>query len=174
MAQHIPTMIPMQILADIDNSRNPMQLTRERLERAATENQFMNGKIAAIDVSRQLGDRVHSIDQSSSLSHIANISTKRWPKTFQSWRLISKHKQRKKSRTVWRLQQNPPTAPREMDLCCEGIGRRYSILCEALYTLLPRLRAILIPHPVGLCSTRQWRSCCTCFVINNGMVVNRT
>ena len=28
-----------------------MQLTRERLERAATENQFMNGKIAAMDVS---------------------------------------------------------------------------------------------------------------------------
>jgi mediator of RNA polymerase II transcription subunit 10 len=41
----------MQVLADIDNARNPMQLTRERLERAATENQFMNGKIAAIDVS---------------------------------------------------------------------------------------------------------------------------
>ena len=28
-----------------------MQLTKERLERTATENQFMNGKIAAIDVS---------------------------------------------------------------------------------------------------------------------------
>ncbi len=50
MAQHIPTMIPMQVLADIDNSRNPMQLTKDRLERAATENQFMNGKIAAIQV----------------------------------------------------------------------------------------------------------------------------
>lgn len=54
MAQLISTMIPMQVLADIDNSRNPMQLTRERLERAATENQFMNGKIAALDVSRLL------------------------------------------------------------------------------------------------------------------------
>ncbi|EKM80227.1 hypothetical protein AGABI1DRAFT_73213, partial [Agaricus bisporus var. burnettii JB137-S8] len=40
MAQHISTMIPMQVLTDIDNARNPMQLTRERLERAATENQF--------------------------------------------------------------------------------------------------------------------------------------
>lgn len=50
MAQHTQTMIPIQVLTDIDNSRNPMQLTRERLERAATENQFMNGKIAAIDV----------------------------------------------------------------------------------------------------------------------------
>ena len=50
MAQHVSLMIPMQVLGDIDNSRNPMQLTRERLERAATENQFMNGKIAAINV----------------------------------------------------------------------------------------------------------------------------
>ncbi|CAA7259507.1 unnamed protein product [Cyclocybe aegerita] len=53
MAQHIITMIPMQVLADIDNSRNPMLLTRERLERAATENQFMNGKIAAIQSYRK-------------------------------------------------------------------------------------------------------------------------
>jgi Transcription factor subunit Med10 of Mediator complex len=51
MAQHIRTMIPMQILTDIDNSRNPMQLTKERIERAATENQFMNGKIASLTVS---------------------------------------------------------------------------------------------------------------------------
>ena len=50
MSQHVPTMIPMQVLAEIDNSRNPMQLTRDRLERAATENQFMNGKIHAIEV----------------------------------------------------------------------------------------------------------------------------
>lgn len=50
MAQNIPTMIPFQVLSDIDGARNPMQLTKERLERAATENQFMNGKIAAIDV----------------------------------------------------------------------------------------------------------------------------
>jgi mediator of RNA polymerase II transcription subunit 10 len=50
MAQHTQAMLPIQILADMDNSRNPMQLTKERLERAATENQFMNGKIAAIDV----------------------------------------------------------------------------------------------------------------------------
>lgn len=49
MAQHVHTMIPMQVLADIDNARNPMQLTKDRLERAATENQFMNGKISAID-----------------------------------------------------------------------------------------------------------------------------
>lgn len=51
MAQNIKTMIPLQILTEVDNSRNPMLLTRERIERAATENQFMNGKIAAIDVS---------------------------------------------------------------------------------------------------------------------------
>ena len=50
MAQNTQTMIPIQVLADVDSAKNPMQLTRERLERAATENQFMNGKIAAIDV----------------------------------------------------------------------------------------------------------------------------
>jgi hypothetical protein len=44
------TMVPMQILLDIDNAKNPMNVTRERLERAATENQFMNGKIQAIQV----------------------------------------------------------------------------------------------------------------------------
>lgn len=54
MSQHVHTMIPMQVLADIDNARNPLQLTRERLERAATENQFMNGKIQAIDVRRYI------------------------------------------------------------------------------------------------------------------------
>lgn len=50
MANHVQTMIPMQVLAEIDNSRNPTMLTRERLERTATENQFMNGKIQAIQV----------------------------------------------------------------------------------------------------------------------------
>ena len=61
------TLIPMQVLQyvsqqvsniqtyfllfrDIDNGRNPMHLTKDRLERAATENQFMNGKIYAIEV----------------------------------------------------------------------------------------------------------------------------
>ncbi|KAH6915265.1 transcription factor subunit Med10 of mediator complex-domain-containing protein [Coprinopsis sp. MPI-PUGE-AT-0042] len=56
MAQHIRTMIPMQILTDIDNSRNPMQLTKERIERAATENQFMNGKIASLTSYRAMLD----------------------------------------------------------------------------------------------------------------------
>lgn len=50
LSDHVQTMIPMQVLEEIDNSRNPMHLTRERLERAATENQFMNGKIQAIKV----------------------------------------------------------------------------------------------------------------------------
>ncbi|TFK43335.1 transcription factor subunit Med10 of mediator complex-domain-containing protein [Crucibulum laeve] len=52
MSQHVSVMIPMQVLADIDNARNPMQLTKDRIERAATENQFMNGKIAAVDSYR--------------------------------------------------------------------------------------------------------------------------
>ena len=50
-SQNIQTMVPMQVLLDIDNAKNPMLLTKDRLERAATENQFMNGKIAAIEVS---------------------------------------------------------------------------------------------------------------------------
>ncbi|EKM59030.1 uncharacterized protein PHACADRAFT_249193 [Phanerochaete carnosa HHB-10118-sp] len=53
MSQNVSTMIPVQVLAEIDNSRNPMQLTRDRLERAATENQFMNGKIQAIKSYRE-------------------------------------------------------------------------------------------------------------------------
>jgi len=51
-SQDIQTMIPMQVLLDIDNAKNPMLLTKDRLERAATENQFMNGKIAAIESYR--------------------------------------------------------------------------------------------------------------------------
>lgn len=51
-SQNIQTVIPMQVLMDIDNARNPMLLTKDRLERAATENQFMNGKIAAIESYR--------------------------------------------------------------------------------------------------------------------------
>jgi mediator of RNA polymerase II transcription subunit 10 len=43
-------MVPLQVLADVDGARNPVQLTRERLERAAAENQFVNGKIAAVEV----------------------------------------------------------------------------------------------------------------------------
>ncbi|KAH9928957.1 transcription factor subunit Med10 of mediator complex-domain-containing protein [Fomitopsis serialis] len=58
MSQHVHTMIPMQVLADIDSARNPLQLTKERLERAATENQFMNGKIQAIDSYRTHLDEV--------------------------------------------------------------------------------------------------------------------
>ncbi|KAH7924846.1 hypothetical protein BV22DRAFT_1090228 [Leucogyrophana mollusca] len=54
MSQTTPSMIPFQVLADIDGARNPMHLTRERLERAAAENQFMNGKIAAINSYRKL------------------------------------------------------------------------------------------------------------------------
>jgi len=56
MAQDIQTMIPLQVLMDIDNAKNPMQLTKDRLERAATENQFMNGKIVAIDSYRSYLD----------------------------------------------------------------------------------------------------------------------
>lgn len=50
MASHLTTRVPMQVLTDIDNGRNPMHLTKDRLERTATENQFMNAKIKAIEV----------------------------------------------------------------------------------------------------------------------------
>ncbi|KAH7912476.1 mediator complex, subunit Med10, partial [Hygrophoropsis aurantiaca] len=57
LAQHSQTMIPFQVLADIDSARNPFHLTKERLERAAAENQFMNGKMAAINsYSKVLND----------------------------------------------------------------------------------------------------------------------
>ncbi|KAI0052650.1 hypothetical protein FA95DRAFT_1601693 [Auriscalpium vulgare] len=56
MSQHVQTKIPMQILVDIDNGRNPMHLTKDRLERAATENQFMNGKITALESYRSMLD----------------------------------------------------------------------------------------------------------------------
>lgn len=50
LASQTPIRIPHDVLVEIDNGRNPMLLTRDRIERAATENQFMNGKIAALDV----------------------------------------------------------------------------------------------------------------------------
>jgi len=55
-ASRLTTRVPMQVLTDIDNGRNPMHLTKDRLERAATENQFMNGKIKAIESYRKLLD----------------------------------------------------------------------------------------------------------------------
>ncbi|EJD54166.1 hypothetical protein AURDEDRAFT_18539, partial [Auricularia subglabra TFB-10046 SS5] len=48
IAEHIDTMVPLQILDDMDQARNPTNVTRDRIERAATENQFMHGKMAAI------------------------------------------------------------------------------------------------------------------------------
>jgi len=57
-SQNVRTMIPMQVLLDVDNAKNPMLLTKDRLERAATENQFMNGKITAIEVSLSLSSRI--------------------------------------------------------------------------------------------------------------------
>ncbi|KZV81453.1 hypothetical protein EXIGLDRAFT_779700 [Exidia glandulosa HHB12029] len=49
IAEHINVLVPIQILDDVDNSRNPTTVTRDRIERAATENQFMHGKISAIE-----------------------------------------------------------------------------------------------------------------------------
>lgn len=74
MSDHMHTMIPIQVLTEIDNSRNPMQLTRERLERAATENQFMNGKIQAIKVRTVYSQGCDHATFMSSLT--ANITMK--------------------------------------------------------------------------------------------------
>lgn len=54
MSDHVKTMIPMQVLSEIDNAKNPMQITRDQIERAAAENQFMNGKIAALTSYQKL------------------------------------------------------------------------------------------------------------------------
>ena len=48
------------IFRDVDNSKNPMMLTKDRLERAATENQFMNGKIHALSASLTLSFAIYS------------------------------------------------------------------------------------------------------------------
>ena len=48
------------IFRDVDNSKNPMMLTKDRLERAATENQFMNGKIHALSASLTLLFAIYS------------------------------------------------------------------------------------------------------------------
>ncbi|PAV20594.1 sec14 cytosolic factor [Pyrrhoderma noxium] len=64
LAEKMDTMIPMQILQDIDNARNPMFLTKERIERAATENQFMNGKIQALESYRSILDNSISLQLS--------------------------------------------------------------------------------------------------------------
>ena len=88
MSQSVPTMIPMQVLEEVDNSRNPMSLTKERIERAATENQFMNGKIQAIQACIYF-DRVVSLPHDISVtSRTATILTKQWPSRFRNWRNI--------------------------------------------------------------------------------------
>ena len=61
MASNLTTRVPMQVLTDIDNGRNPMHLTKDRLERTATENQFMNAKIKAIEVCYLLALRFNPL-----------------------------------------------------------------------------------------------------------------
>jgi hypothetical protein len=86
MSAHSSVMIPMQVLADIDNSRNPMQLTKDRLERAATENQFMNGKIAAVSVRTSLVNTT-SVTCLLLLRHTRAFSTMPCARAFPLFRL---------------------------------------------------------------------------------------
>ncbi|KAF8530604.1 transcription factor subunit Med10 of mediator complex-domain-containing protein [Hysterangium stoloniferum] len=70
LSQGVQTMIPYQVLVDIDNGRNPMNLTRERIERAAVENQFMNGKIDAVQSYKSLLDAALAEHFPSLASHV--------------------------------------------------------------------------------------------------------
>jgi len=90
MASQTRTMVPFQVLAEIDNGKNPMQLTTERIERAAAENQFMNGKIAALDVSpAHYPGYILICLRSTVLSRTINSSTMRFVKVFRSFQLTS-------------------------------------------------------------------------------------
>ena len=83
MASHLTTRIPMQILTDIDNGRNPMHLTKERLERTATENQFMNGKIKAIEVCHDFPRFRDALTASGLESRaIGSCWMRRWSRRF--------------------------------------------------------------------------------------------
>ncbi|KAI0029680.1 transcription factor subunit Med10 of mediator complex-domain-containing protein, partial [Vararia minispora EC-137] len=56
IAPLLKTTIPLQVIGDVDQSRNPANLVRDAIERAATENQFMNGKIRAIESYKTMLD----------------------------------------------------------------------------------------------------------------------
>lgn len=86
-------MIPIQIMSDIDNGRNPTHLTKDGLERAATENQFMNGKINAIEVRSQSVVILQALDSTTfiiSSSHTELFSTRLCSKLFQILQSISR------------------------------------------------------------------------------------
>ena len=50
MSPELHTPVPLAVLESIDNARNPAAFTRETVERAATENQFLHGKMRAVEV----------------------------------------------------------------------------------------------------------------------------
>ncbi|TFK29315.1 hypothetical protein FA15DRAFT_677865 [Coprinopsis marcescibilis] len=54
MGQRIRTTIPQKVIQYIDNAKNPTQVTKEVIERAATDNQFLNGNIVALNSYREL------------------------------------------------------------------------------------------------------------------------
>jgi hypothetical protein len=58
LAPHLNTLIPTSVLLEVDQSRNPANFIRDVVERAATENQFMNGKIQAVEVPTRIFSRV--------------------------------------------------------------------------------------------------------------------
>ena len=51
MSAQLSTPVPLAVLQSIDNFGNPAAFTRETVERAATENQFLHGKMRAVEVT---------------------------------------------------------------------------------------------------------------------------
>ena len=72
-------------IRDIDNSKHPMFVSRDRIERAATENQWMNGKIKAIEVCRRPSinsRRLEFIHSAKSYRDLLNEAlVENWPET---------------------------------------------------------------------------------------------
>ncbi|VDB89417.1 unnamed protein product [Peniophora sp. CBMAI 1063] len=56
MSKELHTPVPLAVLESIDNARNPAAFTRETVERAATENQFLHGKMRAVESYKMMLD----------------------------------------------------------------------------------------------------------------------
>jgi mediator of RNA polymerase II transcription subunit 10 len=79
--------VPIDVLREVDAGQNPEKITRDAVDRAVAENQFMNGKIKALQVrarSRQPWDDAHDACRT-----IHATWTRRWSKRFLFSVLIS-------------------------------------------------------------------------------------
>ena len=157
MGQHTRTMIPIQVLAEIDSGKNPMQLTRERLERAATENQFMNGKIAAIQVlhwpCHHTGRNEHWKPFLLS-SPIANFWTKPLLKIFPSWNRTSRAMFVKKNHLI-----NPTTLLSHWIFLPNGCSCWLQRGCGLSWTLKIALNFSQLQHNQFATQQQAWIAC---------------